>query len=266
MGHRWTIRLLAFLGAVFAARGASAETLWSNYQGKGEINISVEDVNMNIQMEQIYLRKPSQMLLNLDIFGLKQTVFTDGNVEKTYNPAQGLLIEKKFLNLEKADTNPMVGAQASMEDLGRRIREAKTGKITGKETLIGFECDCMELETKELVRGLSSSGVLGNKKLLGQLGPTVKAWISRDWGIPLQVELSGANGKAAMTFKFTELKVNSDAVKDHLGLTVPDGTRRVSVTVDLADPQWESKMNAEIRKATEPKPQSSGGDAPKGSN
>lgn len=254
MGHRQprTLLFYAALAAALVQGAATAEMSWSNYQGKGEINISVQDIIMNIQMEQVYC-KPGQMMLTLDIFGLKQTILTDGNVERTYNPAQGLLIEKKFLNLEKAEVNPMIGAQASMEDLGRRIREAKSAKIVGKETLIGYECDRVELETKELVQGISSDGVLGNRKLLGALGPTTTAWVCRQWGIPVQVELPGSDGKPAMTFKFTELKVNSDGVKERLTLAVPKGTRRVSVTVDLADPNWESKMQAELRKAIDPK-------------
>jgi outer membrane lipoprotein-sorting protein len=254
MPVRWPVALVAVgVTAMIACGGARADFMtWSNYQGKGEINISVEDVNMNIQMEQMY-KKPGTMILNLDLFGLKQTILTEGSVEKTYNPAQGLLVEKRFTNLDKAEANPMIAAQASMEDLGRRVREAKSATTVAKETLIGFECDVLEIETKELLQGLSSGGVLGGGKVAKSFGPKMKAWISREWGIPLQVEIPGTDGKPAMTFKFTELKVNSEQIADRLWLSVPKGTRHVVLDVDLADKDWETKMQAELRKATEPK-------------
>lgn len=252
--RRATVLLAVSATALVACRAASAELMaWSNYQGKGEITIAVEDVNMNIQMEQLF-KKPGTMMITLDLFGLKQTVFTEGSVEKTYNPAQGLVIEKRFVNLEKAEANPMIAAQASMEDLGRRVRGAKSATTIAKESLIGFECDVVEMETKELLSGLASGGVLGGSRVTKSLGPKIKAWISCDWGIPVQIEMPGPDGKPAMIFKFTELKVNHERLNERLGLTVPKGTRHVVVTVDLADREWESKMQAEIRKAVEPTP------------
>jgi hypothetical protein len=241
--------LLTTLALLLATPLGEAEvTSWSDYQGKGEIQIAVQDVNMNILMEQTF-RKPSTMLLSLDILGLKQRILMDGNVEQTYNPAQGLIIERRFLNLEKAESNPMVGAQASMEDLGRRIREAKSGKVVGEETVIGFACQVMELETKELMQRLAPGGVLSSPKTLESLGPTVKAWLCRDFGIPVKVEMIGTDGKPAMSFRFTELKVNTGVRKESLSLEAPRGTRRISVTADLTDPEWEPKLNGEVRKA-----------------
>jgi hypothetical protein len=255
MPVRWPVTLLAVSVTVLVASPwARADFMtWSNYQGKGEINISVEDVNMNIQMEQLY-KKPGTMVINLDVFGLKQTIFSEGSVEKTYNPVQGLLIEKRFVNLEKAEVNPMVAAQASMEEIGRRIRGAKSSQTVTKETLIGFECDVLELETKEILQGLGSGGVLGGR-VSKSFGPKMKAWISREWGIPVQIEIPSPEGKPAMTFKFTELKVNSEQL-NRVFLSTPKGTRHVVVTVDLADKEWETKMQAELRKAIEPKPES----------
>jgi outer membrane lipoprotein-sorting protein len=242
---------IACLLTLFTVLPARAELqAWNDYQGKGEINISVQDVNMNIQMEQTF-RKPGTMLLNLDVLGLKQTIWMEGSVEQTYNPAQGLVIEKRYLHLEKADVNPMVAAQASMEDFGRRIREAKSAQVVGKETVIGYECDVVQLDTKELIQQIANGGVLTSKKILDQLGPTTKAWVCRDYGLPVKVDIPGADGKPAMSFEFKELKVNTGVKDGALRLEVPRGTRRVSVTADLADPGWEAKMNADVRKATE---------------
>jgi outer membrane lipoprotein-sorting protein len=221
---------------------------WTDYQGKGEIDIDVQDTLMNIQMEQTF-RKPGTMLLNLDVFGLKQTIWTDGSVEQTYNPAQGLLIEKRYLHLEKADTNPIVAVQASMEEFGRRIREAKSAQVVGKETLIGYECDVVQLDTLELIRQIAG-GALASKKIVNQLGPTTKAWVCHNFGIPVKVEMPGADGKPAMSFRFKELKVNTGVQDGTLRLQVPKGTRRVSVTADLEDPNWKSKLNADVRRAS----------------
>jgi hypothetical protein len=242
----------ALLGALIlpATPPADADAMmWSDYQGKGEIQINVQDVNMSVQMEQTYCR-PATMLLNLDVLGLKQCILMDGTVEQTYNPAQGIIIEKRYLNLEKSTVNPMVGAQASMEDLGRRIRESKA-EVVGKETLIGFECDVIQLATKELLQKVSAGSVLNSPKILESLGTNAKAWVSRDWGLPVKIEIPGADGKPAMTFKFTELKMNTGVGKDTLRLGVPKAARRVSVTVDLADADWESKMQTELRKAVD---------------
>jgi hypothetical protein len=146
-----------------------------------------------------------------------------------------------------------------MEELGRRVREAKSATTVAKETLIGFDCDVIELETKELQQGLSPGGVLGSSKVTKALGPKLKAWVSREWGIPIQIEIPNPEGKPAMTFKFTELKVNSEQLGERLLLSVPKGTRHVVVTVDLADQKWESKMQAELRKAYEVKPEKAAG-------
>jgi len=172
----------------------------------------------------------------------------DGSVEQTYNPAQGIIIEKRYLNLEKCPVNPMVGAQASMEDLGRRIREAKAAEVVGKETVIGYECDLIQVGTKELLQKVSGGGVLNNPKIVESLGANAKAWVSRDWGLPVKIEIPGADGKPAMTFRFTELKVNTGVGKQDLRLAAPKTARRVSVTIDLADADWESKMQTELRK------------------
>jgi hypothetical protein len=255
---RWGMTALLFGSLPLATRAArAAEMTWSDYQAKGEIQIAVQDVNMSIQMEQTF-RRPSTMLLSLDVLGLKQMILMDGTVEQTYNPAQGLLIERRYLNLEKSEVNPMVGAQTSMEDLGRRIREAKSAQVVGKESLIGFECDLYQLDTKELMQRLAAGGVLSSKRIQDQLGPTVKAWICREYGIPVKVEIAGTEGKAsAMTFKFTELKVNTGVGKEALSLSVPRGTQRVSVTADLSDPEWEPKLESSLRKALEEKAKSS---------
>jgi outer membrane lipoprotein-sorting protein len=254
-GLRWSSRRVAAAWPValvlLTALPARAELQnWTDYQGKGEINVNVQDVVMNIQMEQTF-RKPATMLLNLDILGLKQTIWMDGNVEQTYNPAQGLLIEKRYLHLEKAETNPMIAAQASMEDFGRRIREAKSAQVVGKETFIGYECDVVRVDTKELMQQLAGRGVLTSKKIVDQLGATTKAWVCRDYGIPVKVDMPGADGKPAMSFEFKELKINTGVKDGSLRLEVPRGTKRVSVTADLEDPNWETKLNADVRKATE---------------
>jgi outer membrane lipoprotein-sorting protein len=244
----WPIALACLIALPIGAQPQN----WTDYQGKGEINIDVQDTLMNIQMEQTF-KKPSTMLLNLDVLGLKQTIRMDGSVEQTYIPAQGLLIEKRYLHLEKADTNPLVAAQASMEEFGRHIREAKSAKVVGKETLIGYECDVVELDTRELIRQIAG-GVFAGKKIVNQLGPTTKAWVCRDYGIPVKVEMPGPEGKLAMGFKFKELKVNTGVKDGALRLEVPPGTRRVSVTADLEDPNWKSKLNADVRRVTESSP------------
>jgi hypothetical protein len=184
-------------------------------------------------------------------------------VEKTYNSAQAALIETRYLNLDKVEANPMLGTPFMMETLGRQIREAKSAKTTGTQTLLGTQCDRIELDTQELLQRFGASSLLGIKKLLGSLAPRSEAWISREWGIPVRLELPGADGGPALTFKFDELAVDSEALKDGLRLSVPEGTRRVCLTADLADPQWETKKNAAVRKALEPKPGTHGvGDAP----
>ena len=52
-----------------------------------------------------------------------------------------------------------------------------------------------------------------------------------------------------MTFRFTELKMNTGVGKEALRLAAPKTARRVSVTVDLAQSDWEAKMQEELRKA-----------------
>jgi outer membrane lipoprotein-sorting protein len=208
----------------------------------------MEAIALTIQMEQVF-RKPGTILLMLDLFGagLRQTFLTEESVEQSYNPVQGIIVEKRFKNLEKASSNPLLALQASMYELGRRIRSARSQRVAGTDTVLGYACDILELESRELLHDMSPGGILGGQRGADLKNGRTKVWLIREYGLPVRIVIFTNGEKPTMSVAFTELKVNTGVTNAELNLGAPNGTRKVSVTADLTDPDWEKKMEEDLR-------------------
>lgn len=247
--------LVAVVAVASAASGASPKEC-SDYRGKGKIRVLLQPDTptkpgdrpneLGAQFEQVFMR-PDRMLLSLDWFGLRQQMLAQGSIEQIYQPAMGMVIEKKYLNLHKADENPIVALQTSMVQAGQLLREAKSAKTVGKEKVLEYDCDIIEADSKEILQKMGD--LVGSGKSNGLHNGKVKAWVVVGYGIPLKLEVYTAAGNMAASLTMEELQFNTGVKPEELKLAVPAGTRKVSIEVDLTAKDWEKKMNQDLQKA-----------------
>src|ERR1051326_6932865 len=199
-----------------------------DYRGKGRVRLLLQpDLptkpgepknEMGFKMEQVFLR-PDRMLLNVDLYGVKQQMLATGTVEQIYQPTMGMVIEKRYHNVEKADENPIVAIQTSIVDFGRRLREAKSAHSIGKEHLLEYDCDIIEADSKEISEKLG--GLVTPGKSNGMLEGKLKAWVAAGYGVPVKLEMYTAAGNLAMTLNMEELRFNTGVKREDLRLDIP---------------------------------------------
>jgi hypothetical protein len=78
-------------------------------------------------------------------------------------------------------------------------------------------------------------------------------------GLSVRLELYGSLEAPMITLAFASLQINTGVASGALRLDVPEGTRAVSVDVDLGDPEWEDKMEDEDQALTQKTAQSGTG-------
>jgi hypothetical protein len=233
---------------------SNADDKLIDYRGKGQVVVRLQDapgmdpVSLTLQMEQVF-RKPGTILLSLNLLeaGLRQSFLAEAGVEQSYNPVQGVIIEKRFKNFDKSPTNPLLAFQASMYDFGRKLRDAKSRRPAGTEALLGHPCDVVEVDSKEVFQDISTTGLFGGHRGNDLRNGRTKVWLMRDYDLPVRIELFAGDPKPIMSVAFTELKVNCGIGSADLRLDAPAGTRKVTVTADLADPDWEKKMDETLK-------------------
>jgi hypothetical protein len=253
------------LVGVWADAPDAGEDKLIDYRGKGEVVVRLQDspekdaAMLTLQMEQVF-RKPGTILLSLNLIeaGLRQSFLAEAGVEQSYNPVQGVIVEKHYKNLDKSPINPLLAYQASMYDFGRKLRDAKTRRPAGTATMLGHPCDIVEVDSKEVFQDLSTTGLLGSQRVKELRDGRTKVWLMREYSLPLRIELFASDPKPVMSMAFTELKVNCGVASSEMRLGAPPGTRKVMVTADLADPDWEKKMEDTLKELltlpTPPKP------------
>src|SRR5438128_2462081 len=152
---------LALVSALAVARPAASASLkdCTDYRGKGRVRVFLQPdmpgktdqakPELGFQMEQVFLG-PDRMLLNVDLYGIRQQMLATGSTEQIYQPAMGVVIEKKYRNLEKADENPIVAIQTSIVEFGRLLRDAKSAHTVGEQKVLEYDCDILEADCKEI--------------------------------------------------------------------------------------------------------------------
>jgi hypothetical protein len=229
-----------------------------DYRGKARIRVLLRPDEpakagqpkdeIGCQLQQLFLR-PDRMLLSFDLYGIRQQRLAEGATEQEYQPAMGMVIEKRYHHLDKADTNPIIALQTSLIEFGRLLREAKSAHSVGKEKLLDYDCDLVEVDSRELVEKLG--GLVGTGKGNGLRDGKTKAWVSTAYGVPVKLEMYTAAGNLGMSMAMDELQFNTGVKPEDLRLDVPPGTKKVSIDVDLAEKDWQQHMNQDLRKAVD---------------
>jgi outer membrane lipoprotein-sorting protein len=250
-----TLSLAASLVAAYAAAGSSLIEC-RDYRSKGQIKVRLQpDMplkagetpnELGCRIEQVFVR-PDRVLLNMDWFGLKQQMLAQGSLEQIYQPTMGMVIEKKYLNLDKLGENPILALQTSMVECGRLLREAKSAHPIGKEKLLTYDCDVVEADSREIMEKLGD--LVSPSKNDALRGGKIKAWVVDGYGVPVKLEIYTAAGNLAASLAMDEIQFNTGVKPEDLKLVVPAGTKKVSIEVDVADKDWQHKMEQDLRKA-----------------
>jgi hypothetical protein len=250
-----TLGLAAGMVAARAAAGSSL-TECRDYRGKGQIRVRLQpDMpvkagetpnELGCRIEQVFMR-PDRVLLNMDWFGLKQQMLAQGSVEQIYQPTLGMVFEKKYLNLDKIDENPILALQTSMVECGRLLREAKSAHPIGKEKLLTYDCEVIEADSREIMEKMGD--LVSPSKNGALLGGKIKAWVVDGFGVPVKLEIYTVAGNLAASLAMEEIQFNTGVKPEDLKLVVPVGTKKVSIEVDVAEKDWQHKMEQDLRKA-----------------
>jgi hypothetical protein len=248
------IAALALGRPAFSTGPASCQ----DYRGKGRIRVMLRPdlpakvgeakEEIGCQLQQVFLR-PDRMLLSFDLYGIRQQRLAQGSTEQEYQPAMGMVIEKRYRHLEKADENPIIAIQTSIVEFGRLLKEATSTHPVGKEKLLDYECDVVEANSKEIVEKMG--GLVSAGKGNGLRDGKTKAWVATGYGVPLKLEMYTAAGNLGMSMAMEELQFNTGVKPEELRLDVPAGTKKVSIDVDLAEKDWQQHMNQDLRKAVD---------------
>ena len=79
---------------------------------------------------------PDRLLMDLSILGaMQERTLVLGNIERTFSPATGYVIERTYKNLEFGDENPIAAVQMSMATYAQVLKEMTSGKILPEEEL-----------------------------------------------------------------------------------------------------------------------------------
>jgi outer membrane lipoprotein-sorting protein len=227
-----------------------------DYRGKGQIRVRLQPDQpvkagetpneLHCSIEQVFLG-PDRALLSADWLGLRQQMLAQGSVEQVYRPTMGMIIERRYLNLSSTDENPSLALQTSMAEAGRLLREAQSARALGNEKVLDYDCDVVEASSKEILEKMGDLLSPGKNRAL--LGGKVKAWIVRQFGVPVKLEIYTAAGNLAAALTMEELKFNTGVKPEEMKLDAPAGTKKVSIDVDVTEMGWQRKMEQALRQA-----------------
>lgn len=153
-----TLRILVLTTLVAFGSGAAARAeklpepaaLLKDYDGKGIVQIfmpprgavtakdgkKVVDPGFStwFPFRQSYVN-PNRILMMVNLLGALQSTLVQDNVERTYVPSAGYVIERTYKNLDRAEENPIGTVQLSMATYARVLRELDSGKLLPAEDL-----------------------------------------------------------------------------------------------------------------------------------
>ncbi|MBI3911072.1 MAG: hypothetical protein HY320_09085 [Armatimonadetes bacterium] len=244
----WALAWLAALGVAASSAGAAQEFKpreeLLDFRGKGAFKVEIGGVNLVVGVEQTY-RRPDGILMATDLLGLRAWMLAESNVERSFSPQQGLVIEKKYRNLNRLPVHPSLAVQMSMVTFGTALRAVPDLHRVGAEKVLDYPCAIVEVPNESLLQQLRCL----SPELEKQLGAgKTRAWLTEAHGLPVKIEVYDNEGKPAVLFGFTELQVNTGLKPSDLRLAAPPNTPIVSVDVDLADPKWEEKMEKDLQR------------------
>jgi hypothetical protein len=107
-------------------------------------------------------------------------------------------------------------------------------------------CHVVEFDNRDLGRTLLARGLVGSAGTESIDKGRTRFWITKAEGLPIRMETTDNNGRVAIHFIFTMLKINAGLRSSDLVLNAPEGTRLISTVVDLKDRAWEKKMEEDL--------------------
>lgn len=125
-------------------------------------------------------------------------------------------------------------------------------------------CHVVEFPNRDVMNILFTRGLVGDAStdLLAKGKTTV--WITKKEGLPIKIETLDNEGRVAIFWCFTELRINQGLHPNELVLGAPAGTRLLVASADMREKDWEDKMEKMLqlqldaiekeRKASAPQP------------
>jgi hypothetical protein len=218
-----------------------------DYTGKGTIQVTIPEASVVVGFEQSYVA-PDAVLMAFEMDQLRQWCLVTGDRERTYNGGSEYGVEKQYRNLQKLPVHPSLAAQLSMAQFGRVIRDIRHVQVLGTEMMLGQECQIVRFSNRELADDLGAKGLIGEagSKFI-EKGMT-RAWVTREHGLPVRIDIYGNDGTPAVVFRFSELAINRGLKVSELRIPVPKSVVWINVTSDVGVANWEEIEDREIRK------------------
>lgn len=152
-----TLCLVALTAAAFLATGAAhadklpeATGVLKDYDGRGTIQITIPprgEITLKdgqkavdpgfstwFAFRQMFV-SPGRILMMHNLGNALQATLVQDNVERTYIPTAGYVIERSYKNLDKAEENPINTVQMAMATYAKVLRELDSGKLLPDENL-----------------------------------------------------------------------------------------------------------------------------------
>lgn len=157
MAHR-TLRLVTWTALVSLTTLAAAHAeklpeptgVLKDYDGKGIVQISIpsrgtvttQDGKKVVDpgystwfpFRQTFVN-PGRILMAVNLLGALQATLVQDNIERTYVPSAGYVIERNYKNLDKAEENPINTVQMAMATYADVLKELDSGRILPAENL-----------------------------------------------------------------------------------------------------------------------------------
>ncbi len=132
-----------------------------DFDGSGYMSVDVPPtgtepdqagMKLTFAMRQQFLR-PERLMIDIEMQGtaggLRSRSLIQGNTERTFSPATGVVIERVYRNADAAAEEPIAARRMSLAALGQAFRTIESGKLLPPETIEEME-KRVEARIKEL--------------------------------------------------------------------------------------------------------------------
>jgi hypothetical protein len=107
-------------------------------------------------------------------------------------------------------------------------------------------CTMVQFDNGDLLKSLLSRGLTGDRSLDFLSKGKTTFWVTKAHGLPIRMETTDTNGRVALYFCYTALRINGDLKPGELVLGAPAGVPLVRGVADLRVKSSIEKMEEEI--------------------
>ncbi len=133
--------LLAGAVAALADPFPAAVEPLRDFDGAGFIQVDLPStpdnangVKLMIGYRQQFVR-PDRTMIDVEVSGVRQRTLVQGNVERTFSPGTGYLIERTYRNIEALPEDPIAVRRMSIIAFSQALREIQSAKVLPTEPL-----------------------------------------------------------------------------------------------------------------------------------